>query len=234
MDPIRREAEVVRFLDEIQQVEGSILIGGYADAAYGPPRFSVDVDLVLPDSSYRATRRFLTDRKFGVKLTMGSEDESSALRKLRAKSGEVTSDLFFGGVRARESGARVLYEWLAQKHRSIRLRLRAHSTPRSIRVIRPEGLWVLKLLAGRHQDLSDLYAVRREPIDVDEVSAMLAALPEQQFGSIAANISEKLREPELYRDSLSRWGLGSPSLTQNVRSWSEFVNRILIMLKAPT
>jgi hypothetical protein len=41
MDPVQREGEVVRFFETFGPVAQSVLIGGYAVAAYGPPRFSM-------------------------------------------------------------------------------------------------------------------------------------------------------------------------------------------------
>ncbi|MEK6988455.1 MAG: nucleotidyl transferase AbiEii/AbiGii toxin family protein [Candidatus Thermoplasmatota archaeon] len=40
----------------------AVLVGGYAVRAYGPPRFSVDVDLVLPGSALRGIRPILRQR----------------------------------------------------------------------------------------------------------------------------------------------------------------------------
>ena len=48
VDPDVRELEAARFLDSLPWETGALLIGGYAISAYGPPRSSVDVDLVLP------------------------------------------------------------------------------------------------------------------------------------------------------------------------------------------
>lgn len=230
MDPIQRESEVARFLADLQEKGPSVLIGGYAVAAYGPPRFSVDVDLVLPQSLFGPVRRWLAAEGYSPKLTMGSERDAESLRKLRAKRGDVSSDLYFGGVRSRESGAEVPYRWLEDRSRSMRIRLRTLTTHEDVRVVRPEALWVLKLLAGRSQDLSDLFAIREQAIDEGEVSRMLAALASPKLRLTRDRATKLLESPALYRDSLSRWGLGSPDLKQNHAAWTSFQQRALALL----
>jgi hypothetical protein len=232
MDPIQRESEVAQFLENLQRTGPSVLIGGYAVAAYGPPRFSVDVDLVLPQSSFGPTRRWLAAEGFSPRLTMGSEKDAGPLRKLRAKRGEVSSDLYFGGVGARESGTEVPYGWLEDRSRLMRLRLRTLTTQGNVRVVRPEALWVLKLLAGRPQDLSDLFAIHEQAIDESEVSTMLAALASPKLQLAFERLSSLLNSPALYRDSLSRWGLGSPELRQNRAAWASFEKRALTLLNS--
>src|SRR5271170_2288332 len=232
MDPGLREAEVVRLVDGIQTAAPSVLIGGYAVAAYGPPRFSVDVDLVFPATSLEPTRQWILGQGFSARLTMSPSSASDSMSKLLVKKRDATADLFFGGVRARESGAEIPYAWLSVRHRKKRLQLRTLTTPNPIRVVRPEALWVLKLMAGRSQDLSDLFSIRREPFDDREVSEMLASLADVGHRSHIGNVARKLRSAALYRDSLSRWGLDSPSLRSNNRDWNAFRDRALTLLGA--
>ncbi len=232
MDPAKRESEVVRFLEDIQGAGPSVLIGGYAVAAYGPPRFSVDVDLVFPQSSFGPIRRRLAAEGFSAKLTRGSESSAESLRKLRANRGDVSTDLYFGGVQARESGAEIPFRWLEDRSRSIRLRLRTLTTSGGVRVVRPEGLWVLKLVAGRPQDLSDLFAIHEQAINGDEISSMLTSLNSPRLRATADRVSKLLDSPILYADSLSRWALGSPELPKNRAAWTAFKERALALLRS--
>lgn len=234
MDPGLREAEVVRLLEGLQAAGPSVLIGGYAIAAYGPPRFSVDVDLALPGPSLEQIRRWLRDQGYSTKLTLGASSVSEASRKLLATRGGVSADLFFGGVRARESGVEISYTWLSDRYRVKRLVLRTLVTSYSVRVVRPEALWVLKLVAGRSQDLSDLFAIRREPLDDHEVSVMMTSIGGSGHRTHLDGVSRRLNSTTLYHDSLSRWGLGSPSLVSNQQAWSEFRDRALAMLSYRT
>jgi hypothetical protein len=192
----------------------------------------VDVDLVFPHSSFDTIYRWLSPEGYSPKLTLGSESNTRSFRKLRAHKEDVSSDSYFGGVRTRESGAEVPYQWLGDRPRSLRLRLRPLITSEEVRVVRPEGLWVLKLLAGRSQDLSDLFAIRKQAVNMDEISDMLASLDSPKLMAALDRVSTRLESPSLYADSLSRWGLGSPQLPRNRAEWASFKKQTLALLSA--
>jgi Nucleotidyl transferase AbiEii toxin, Type IV TA system len=230
MDPSAREAEAVRALESLPWKTGALLIGGYAVAAYGPPRYSVDIDLVFPLGQLSEMQRWLTVAGYREQLTFGEGREAGKFTKLRINKGLVTGDLYFGGLRARASGAVVDYEWIAEGARERVLRLTTTSTSVPIRTVRPEGLWVLKLLAGRPQDLSDLFAIREEPLDESVVAGKLATLRAPGLSTAWNEVGQRLRSEAEYRDALSRWALGSPSSPKNVREWGRFRERVLRML----
>lgn len=62
------------------------------------------------------------------------------------------------------------YEWLARDHRLIKLVLRFSSTRDPVPVVRPEAFWLLKLQAGRLQDLTDLFTMVGRDLDMIERS----------------------------------------------------------------
>lgn len=114
VDADARESEATDFLDSIPWDSGALLIGGYAISAYGTPRFSDDVDLVLPFDQRSRVETWLRSGGFRQKLTFGSRELVESLPKLRIERGMVSGDLYFGGVQARGSGARVRYDWLGE------------------------------------------------------------------------------------------------------------------------
>jgi hypothetical protein len=64
VDVAARERAVLSFLDEWPWETGGVLIGGYAISAYGPPRYSVDVDVVIPATSASTVRSWLRTAGF--------------------------------------------------------------------------------------------------------------------------------------------------------------------------
>jgi hypothetical protein len=48
IDPDLRESAALELLDAWPWELGGVVIGGYAVCAYGPPRYSSDVDVVIP------------------------------------------------------------------------------------------------------------------------------------------------------------------------------------------
>jgi hypothetical protein len=226
MDLDAREAEAARFLDEFPWETGAVLIGGYAVAAYGPPRFSADVDLVLPRGQLVPVEAWLDRGGFRHKMTFGSRESPGGHVKLRVGKGTVSGDLYFGGVRDRESGAEIQYDWLAEGAQERILRLRTSSTTHPVRLVRPEGLWVLKLVAGRSQDLSDLFAIREEPVEGPAVGAQLASLGQEALRISWGRLDGGMRSEKEYRDTLSRWTMGSPDSPRNRGEWARFREKV--------
>ena len=95
-----REATCFRLLRELHDCE-FVLIGGYAVSAYGPPRFSVDLDLVVPPTSVVPIRRILRKRGMArVKAWDGGGVFQGRAERwaLGAAALPVAVDLLVGGV----------------------------------------------------------------------------------------------------------------------------------------
>ncbi|MHB1708063.1 MAG: hypothetical protein ACYCT2_01115 [Thermoplasmataceae archaeon] len=58
IDPVNRERKVLGLLDAWPWELGGVLIGGYAIAAYGRPRYSDDVDIVIPKAALGKLKDF--------------------------------------------------------------------------------------------------------------------------------------------------------------------------------
>lgn len=116
-----RERASIRFLEELLPEFGGILVGGYAVSAYGPARFSVDVDLVFPISQEAAVSHWLDEVKVQHSRTFGKSDAHPVLSKLRLSRGLLAGDFYFGGLRARGTSSVVDYEWIARTPRQVEL-----------------------------------------------------------------------------------------------------------------
>jgi len=227
IDPVARESQVIAFLDHFPRDLSPILIGGYAIAAYGPPRFSVDVDLVLPRDMGAMARSWFKEEGVDCRETMGVKGAAGPISKLLISRGLVSGDIYLGGLRARESGVIVPYEQIARKPTTDRLPLTTGSTQAPFPVARPEALWVLKLLAGRPEDLTDLFVISERSVDSSEISSMLSALSGRQVTSHLRSVASRLDSDKEYRDALSRRGLGSPTDAKNQKLWAKFKRQAL-------
>jgi hypothetical protein len=222
VDPVARESAVIVFLDTFPLEFQALLIGGYAAAAYGPPRYSVDVDLILPAASRGPVESWL--RAMGVKRreTLRIRSAIGRISKLLISHGLVSGDLYFGGLRARESGVVVDYEWIAQRPTRQRLTLMTGATQGPTPVARLEALWALKLLAGRSQDITDLFAISERTVDSSEIRSKLQTLRSPQIRSHLRRVASRVGTDKEYLDALSRRGLGSPTDPRNRRRWGRF------------
>jgi hypothetical protein len=93
-----------------------------------------------------------------------------------------------------------------------------------VRVCRPEVLWVLKIIAGRNQDLADLFAVVSEPTDFAEVREVLSKVRNDALQHRIDDESARLDSDRIFAESLSaRFSATSSGAAR--RSWTEFKRR---------
>jgi hypothetical protein len=225
---IEREAQAVELLDGWPWEGGGCLVGGYAVAAYGQPRFSQDLDFVLPEGRKDEIVPWLETHNFQVRrpINPGRGFQSST----RLMLGDFSIDLMFGYVRDRDTGTRVEEEWISARARSVRLTLLNRSTRTPVIVARPEALWLLKLIAGRDQDLADLFAISEEPIDESEVRVALETLLNPRLEAKLGRVVSRLKSKKIYSDTLSSRALGKQSDQANILAWSRFLRRVASIL----
>ena len=74
-DQATRESAVIALLEEWPWKLGPTVIGGYAIAAYGAPRYSDDVDFVIPEDARGASEAWL--RENGLEDAKGERAKST-------------------------------------------------------------------------------------------------------------------------------------------------------------
>lgn len=221
-----RERAVLALLDQWPWDSGGVLIGGYAISAYGPPRYSVEVDVVIPSAGAPALRSWLRARGFERSMRAVPNPQNSEGQVERYLSNDVTLDLLAGAVRDREAMVDIPEPWISKNSRRMVLETLSGKTSRQIPIARPEALWALKLQSGRDQDLADLFAISDQPADLAEVGRLFQRLASDSLSRKLEVVLRKLGERRLYEDSLSRRSLGSPNDASNVRRWERFVSRV--------
>ncbi len=226
VDVAGRERAVLNILDEWPWDEGGVLIGGYAISAYGPPRYSVDVDVVIPVEAAGIIRSWL--RGFGFDRTDYAVSNPQNYEGLveRYRSQDVTLDLLSGAVRDRDARVDVPEEWISKNCRGLVLETLTGKTTRRIPIARPEALWALKLQSGRDHDLSDLFVISDQATDLNEVRQLFEMLATDSLTRKLRSVRSKLSDRRLFEDSLSRRQLGRPGNPQNIRRWQRFVSRV--------
>jgi hypothetical protein len=221
-DPVAREEATIAFLDALPQELDPVLVGGYAVAAYGPPRYSEHVDFVLPSKNEQSSAAWFKQYGMESRRTVKFEQRSESWSEYRISKGLVSGDVYVGGMQARDSHARVDYGWIARRPEMAKLALTTGTTRAPIAVARPEALWVLKLLAGRPQDLTDLFGISGRGVDRSEVRAELSNLLTDSVRTQLNKVVGRIAGDKVYRDALSRRGMGSPADSRNLRLWREF------------
>lgn len=223
LDPDERERQVVELLAKWPTELSGVLIGGYAVAAYGRPRYSEDIDVLASSKNQSEWVRWLEKQHLQRERIYSSpkrEEHPVEVQLWHRK--DVSLDLMTGGIRDRESHAVIPEAWILQNPKSIRLELLSGRVESPVNVVRLEGLWAMKILAGRPQDVTDLFGIVTQPVKLTEVRDMFNDLDQPALRSKFDSTLKRIREPKSYVDALSRLRLGSPQLRENQSAWERF------------
>lgn len=210
-----RERAVLESLDRWPWSEGGVVIGGYALAAYGRPRYSEDIDIVIPVSAARTVEAWLASQGFKQEKSSTPNPQNYDAKTHRFSKGEVTLDLLVGAVRDRDARVDISAEWISENPRRELLRTLTGKTMTAIPVARLEAIWLMKLQAGRDQDITDLFSVFGQQCSSADVRAEVRRHRSPTLSRKLEATIQKIRSSKLYEDSLSRLGLkrGASSAT---------------------
>lgn len=226
-DPAVREQATAELLDAWPWDLGGAIIGGYAVAAYGAPRYSDDLDIVVPVAALEPLVGWLEDdNKFDKEQVPADLMQNYAGKVGRWARGELTVDLLPGVVRDREAQVDIPESWITRDPRRVRLVLLDASTRAEVPVVRPEAFWALKLQAGRPRDLGDLLSIQDEPMDTEEVQELFASLWCDTLTSKLHRVVASLDNDNVYHDTLSQRARGSPNRQENQRDWTAFKRNV--------
>ncbi len=218
-----REKRIVSLMDRWPFNDDQAVIGGYAVAAYGPARYSQDLDVVITKASLERVKAWLDSE--GFKFSRKSSKELGPdLLFFRGTDGESTVDILSGAVVDREAKVKIPDIWITDKSRKTRLILMNSSTRREVPIARPEAIWALKLQAGRDQDIGDLFSICRYSVNPSEITSLFRLLRSKTLSNKLEKVKDKLKDPKLYEDSISRLSRGKPTDKQNRKDWSAFVS----------
>lgn len=226
IDADARDRAALNLLDAWPWDLGGVVIGGYAVGAYGPPRYSIDVDVVIPYSSALGIRSWLRERGFRLERHSTPNPQNYEGQVERFRASDVTLDLLAGAVRDRDAQVDLPQTWIAERPRLVRLETVSARSRSEIPIARPEALWALKLQAGRDSDLSDLFAISGAPVDTKEVRQAFIDVRSDTLVAKLREVRKKLDGEQLFVDSLSRRELGRPSDRKNQQKWSNFVAQV--------
>ncbi len=157
----------------------SVLIGGYAVSAYGPPRFSVDLDIVVPTLEGPRIREILRKAGFVLDKTWEGGDVFAGKSErwvIPGGSFPTSVDLLIDGVSDRVSGASQSYAEL--RSRSSRKTVRGFdgSSVAEAHIPDREAMIGLKLQAGRYSDLRDIAVLAGETFEIGKLADFLAGV----------------------------------------------------------
>lgn len=228
VDKIEREQDVLQLLNNWPWDLGGVIMGGYAICAYGKPRYSDDIDIVIPNNCSNEIINWLENKKFVTDNHNIPNPQNCDGQTYRFSNDNIKLVLLIGFVRDREAKVDIPEEWITKDSKRYRLFLLTGSTKIPVPVARPEALWALKLQAGRDQDITDLFAIRKTKVASEEVKALFLGFPSRTLMSKLIQTIKKTHEAKIYKDAMSRLAIKQNDESKN--EWTKFQNKIEEMI----
>lgn len=211
-------------LDDWPWQLGGVLIGGYAVAAYGRPRYSNDIDIVIPLAAQREVDLFIVRQGLSLQSSSVPNPQNYEGKVFRYSAEELTLDILVGCVRDREAQVDIPEYWISMNHTEKLLVTLAGKTARKIPVARPEALWALKLQSGRDQDITDLFSISNVKVNFNDIVVLFRKLRTESLINKLNKTVKKTQTRKIFEDSVSR--LESRRTDRNQKDWIRFVNSV--------
>jgi len=182
-----------------------VLVGGYAVSAFEFPRFSVDLDLVIADTSFEKFAGIL--EKDGC-TRLKEADEFARVYKGRfvrfqkaVEALPVSVDLLVGMVQCRQTDAAYSFAYVWKNSEIRTVTGFGVSSSVEARVADREMLVALKINSMRMADQRDIIALCSVHVDTDKVVRHLKRAPTDRILKHISNLLSFLANPK-GRDSL--------------------------------
>ena len=194
-----REKECFDFLNQIPKERKYAVIGGYAVTSFGFPRFSVDLDITIPESELSFFKKLIMDN--GFVLTTVKEDLAYSGRFERYEKDLVSIDLLINGVQSRQTGYLYPFQYI---YNNSQLRETSGWDPTNkakVKIAKKEMLIALKIHSMRMADKRDIIMLCYEkPNTQNIVNHLKNSTREKIIGHISELL--KILSDSSFKDSL--------------------------------
>lgn len=181
-------------------IPDAVVIGGYAASARSIPRYSHDIDLLLPRSRLPAAQAHLAAAELSLTKEFPEVEQNygGMFQQWSGGATKVTIELLIGSVQDRRFQVPLPYALLADRAEPLLIR-GVSISPLTMPVACPEALIAMKIQPLRHKDLGDICCLAHGPIDEKHLKHVMRPLLTQRqdllSGKIAA-LDAALRAPQ--------------------------------------
>jgi len=194
-----REKECFDFLNQIPKERKYTVIGGYAVTSFGFARFSVDLDITIPESELSFFKKLTQDNGFGS--TIVKEDLAYSGKFERYEKGLVSIDLLINGVQSRQTGYLYPFQYL-YKNSQIRETSGWNPANKAKAItVKKEMLIALKIHSMRMADKRDIIMLCYEKPDTKSILTHLENSPKEKIIDHIADLLRVLSDNK-FKDSL--------------------------------
>ena len=182
-----REKECFTFLKLIHKEKKYVIIEGYAVSSFGFPRFSVDLDITIPENELPFFKKLASDN--GYEFIIGKEDLAYSGKFERYEKDFVSIDLLINGVQSRQTGYHYPFQYVFNNSQ-IRETIGWDQTNKvKVRIAKKEMLIALKIHSMRMADTRDIIMLCYEIPDIQIILNHLKNGPKEK---ITEHINELL------------------------------------------
>ena len=174
-----REKECFTFLNLIPGEKKYVIIGGYAVSSFGFPRFSVDLDITIPENELPFFKKLISNN--GYEFSIGKEDLNYSGKFERYKKDLVSIDLLINGVQSRQTEYHYPFQYIF-KNSQIRETSGWDQTNKvKVRIAKKEMLIALKIHSMRMADTRDIIMLCYETPDIQIIFNHLKDSPKEKI-----------------------------------------------------
>ncbi len=225
VDFSQREKECFDVLNQVPKQRKYVIIGGYAVTSFGFPRFSVDLDITIPEHETRFFRKLLEEQGFHLRKT--KEDLAYSGKFERYEKGLVSVDLLINDVQSRQTNFCYPFEYIYQ-HSEIRETSGWDPSHTSkVRVVKKELLISLKIHSMRMADKRDIIMLCYEKPKVQMIIHHLKQSPQK---IILQHINElqSILSDTTFKDSLKGvYSIDDTIYDKTIRNCQSIINEVM-------
>lgn len=198
-EAVLRERELYNALKG-WNIPEAVVIGGYGASARSIPRYSHDIDLLLPKNRLEAAQAHLSAADLSL-TKENPEVEQNYGGMFQQWSGgvtKVTIELLVDSVQDRTFQVPLPYQLLAERAEPLQIR-GVSSSPLVLPVACAEALIAMKIQPLRPKDLSDICCLANGPIDEKHLKHVMRPLVNKRRDLLVgklAELDEALRAPD--------------------------------------
>jgi hypothetical protein len=180
---IEREKVCLELLGKLPK--GFVLIGGYAISSFDFPRFSVDLDLVVPGKEVEKFKGVLENEGFHLVQDLGEFGDFYKGRMMRFEkkvdSLTVGVDMLINMIQARQTDTAYSFEYLLKNSELRRVIGSGAKNSVEARVANKEMLIALKINSMRMADQRDIISLYNGKVEVAKVESHLKRAPKEKI-----------------------------------------------------
>jgi hypothetical protein len=231
MNFIERENEIFRTLANLIETNTNfIIVGGYAVSGLAKHRFSVDCDLVVPETNLTLILNNLSNQGFtkeieksGFDMTYGEEFMNF---KKNVQGLPIKIDLLINSLVCRNTSAAWSYEYL-DKFSLIKL-IPGIEMSISSRIPEKELLIAVKIHSGRKTDIRDIIMLN-ENVNIKRLIAHVKRGNLEKLNHQLNTISNTLADPNLIHSLKGVFSL-SEDVSKQIESTQKMINYLITNL----